>query len=676
MDALRHSIRRLLFGDKPLEENSFAELFFGPTVSGRTLQDLLFRARTSVLHVLAVGSFRWSGVVSLVTHQDAAAEEETRHEHVERWRALFTALAVESGGIDMNTFKGLLTAAKDGKEPTSDELAARFAEADVDRRGHIDFVRFMYGKDAVDSAVRKLVTIDDEALAKLEAATKADDQRLAEEVRQLLRLLGEMNQKPLPAMLHALVETRLTVELASSAYSMVGALGEQLAQLRSVHGQLQRLPDKVKLGLSLTDSLPLMAAPRSRRSTGGRWARISPFLPSVHEIDLYVSMLQFCGLAYLLQQRLSQQRGDERTLGPLVSWERVLGWTSLLTIDLESLSLWASSVDLPDIAGAASAPSYTSLYVSVACAIPILVSFSLLSNFRAMFKVLWLFGCCLSAALVFAALVALLALKEDRLLVNSQGLLSVSKLRIFLGVSCGALGLHVVLLGGYMLHRFWAANRSLRARIADYEQGRPLARAKADKAPSKALLGSATASAEQPPSRLVLARNLFLASCLLVFAQLDEYTSDEALFEMGVALSVLLNLLAICGFGYVGLSLSEWGRARIGEAWFLYQQNVVPGLILLLSLLFVPVTRQVLSVWYPFEVTCEAGTRFPQFPATSLSAGDKLQAGDVVCEPCRFFGEFVTGGPCSARFCPEQRQTLSPYDIRFSYEGIILPFFG
>ncbi|KAJ1622589.1 hypothetical protein T492DRAFT_1061334 [Pavlovales sp. CCMP2436] len=323
--------------------------------------------------------------------EEVGKESESRAAFVARWRVLYSVLAAKAGGIRLADYRELLRLANEGREPTDLELEARFRDADHDGYGVIDFKRFMFGRGNEDTIA--IVALTPEAVEQLRAASAAGEQdlRLAEQARQLLAVHDELNASLLPELLRGLISTRIALEpqttgMLLSSYAAVGSIGESIARVRNARDRLDQLPERVRGGQSVRDSMPTLAAPRSQRHKG-RWARLAPYMPPVAEVELAVLFLQFCGLTYSLQITFlkSSTDGAENTL--LAASGKVLGWTSIFTLDLESLRSWAESVGANSIAAAASAPSYTTMYVSTCAAIPIVVAFAMLVNFMPLYQV-------------------------------------------------------------------------------------------------------------------------------------------------------------------------------------------------------------------------------------------------------------------------------------------------
>jgi hypothetical protein len=663
------------------------------------LQDGLGLRRRPAADAILETDFSFSPL-SAVRPDDAApleVEAGARFRHVERWRALFAALAgSESDGFGVSVFREFMQVVGDGKLPEPAELAERFREADADRTGRITFRHFFYG--ARGSRQRELVAIDPEPLAQLHAATQSGDKRLAAEAKHLLYLIALLNSSTLPAMLRALADTHVHAEGGVSVYAAVGSIGRGVARIRNLYDRLERLPEKVQRGLRLNDSMPELAAPRSTRPLRSRFrlARWVAWLPSASDIEQAVIAAQFNGLTYMLHQNYYNlvEAGGPGT--PLISraWVASVGWQSAFTVDLDSLTAWALDLGLDELAAVTMIPSFTTRWMAVAAAVPCVVAFTLLASFRASEAVAWVFGAALMSALAFAGSVALLALDMSRLEINSLGQLTLESLQTFTGLAFGVLGALLAGALGWALLLARARVRELSARVDDFEAGRAR--------PTRRVLGAQGLDALlhpqphmrrpaiAPPSAPKLARDLLVAVVLFAAGQFT-FTQGiflQRIFQLGTPLSAFLCAMSLAVLGSRGLSLWARGRLWLAEALSLFDELAVPVLISLLSLLYVPVTQLLLGVWRPAVAACAAGTRFPTYAVTVLdSTTVRLRAGEVRCEPCAFADfaaydvpwalELPSAAACVAAFCGAPTLTrFSPSDVRLSFDAIVLPFLG
>ncbi|KAJ1622588.1 hypothetical protein T492DRAFT_846174 [Pavlovales sp. CCMP2436] len=249
-----------------------------------------------------------------------------------------------------------------------------------------------------------------------------------------------------------------------------------------------------------------------------------------------------------------------------------------------------------------------------------------------------------------------------------------------------------LICGLWLLYTYVSENAKLKLRVGDFEAGRATVGKKAADELKAQLRGEGEhARSGKPLAKKVQARNIALASILLVLANIDSYSPAAYDFwALGTALSVLLNFCAICAFIYMGLVQSQWGRSRVAEVSFVIELVAVPGLTLLLAIIYIPITRYALTAWYSYGVSCGRGFRFPELTVSlTETLSVSLRGGDIVCEPCVFASfdqeavswahslNFKTAGACLAQFCSsETTSKRSANDVRYNYGSIILSFLG
>lgn len=641
-------------------------------------------------------------------------------EHVEflksdldAWYKLFKKFDQNNDNlIDLVEFSLICnSAAKERGDPPRDDLWIRraFAEADRDGSGKIEFQEFVMvqyrhkamvigpeyagntlstSKAEHDSATRaaKLVTSVPVLRETLEMARLSKDPNLAREAQRLLYSLGDAGKPTLAGVVFAEGEDLLNGKLRSSAGKRVGYTGAveigaiaagNLVDTAVVNSQLTQQRDH--------EQGSALAAPRSMRDVS-MWDGLFAVLPGWQDLDTVFAYFQFQSLTNLLALQYVVQYPTFKHPWPLPAifkeWQLYQGWMSIFNIDLGGVSVWASNNRLPPYFQVFATLPFNSLYLLVTAAIPLAISFINLILFYPLYQVVWLFVTVLSFALTFSTILAKSLIDENRLAVVGGGTLSPQFLSMLLYIGVGVLAAMLIAAALFRAYLLYLELKSVRSKIDVVKRNV----GRADTMQLRKFLQDMKADDGPPPMLppLVLVRNaLFTVTCA-VFALADLW---GPFLNVGRVLEIVLGVLAIVSFVYNVLSYFIEGRIFFRKAGRIIDQTAVTLFLLLLSIIYMPVTRMLLAVWLSETKVCAPGERFPEF-ANQLSTASSqwLARGSVSCEPCNFVSfsdygiswpvNFGSSGQCSAHFCPGSTSVRSFQDPRLGYKDVILPFFG
>lgn len=633
---------------------------------------------------------------------------------LESWRLLFNSFDGNGNGtIDRVEFDLINeeTARRSGKPPRDAKWIARaFAEADKDKSGAIDFKEYVLvchrQKAIVDAAhgASALVSKEDRASAAkavahvtslavlretLEQATRSSaDPDLKRESERLLRALGDVGRPMLAAAVFEDGEKHLSprskLAARNDGLTVLGELGVNAAS---------NMVDAA----AVRDQLELQQPPRgaaaeppsglSSLSFGlvTSWDELLLLLPQPHEVEVLFSYFQFQGLTNMLAISFLK---DFPTLGyafelpPIFrTWQAYIGWMSFFNIDLQALTAWVANQELPDAFRVFGELPYASTYLIVTAVLPLGISFVNLLLFRPLHEVVWLWTSVISFTVTFATVVAKATLDEERLAVVGGGSLSPELLTTLLYAGIAVFVAMQLALAAFQWHKTYA---KLQAAEEEVEGMKGLARE------NTMLLRNFVDEKRQeerlPPALppWLYARNVGFTLFCAFYATFDLWSD---VLNVGPELSVVFFFGALVSLVYNALTFTQGGRVLLREMSILINQAAVFLFLLILSLLYMPVTRMLFAVWLWEERVCPPGTRFPKFASEiSLSSAEWLSSGLVRCEPCAFadFGDagltyavqFETAGECVASFCPGETTFRSYNDPRLAYFDMILPFFG
>lgn len=639
---------------------------------------------------------------------------EFRKEDLDNWHRLFRQFdANKDGTIDRAEFAMICDrAAKERGDPPRDDLwiARAFAEADRDRSGRIDFREFVltsykhkatvdpmyaanYGaaasKGDKEHAARaaRLVTSVPVLRETLEHAKRSKDPNLVREAARLLYALGDAGKPTLAGIVFEEGEQLLSEKKRSTqagnrygvgAYNEIGlAAAGNLVDVGVVRSQI------TAQNLRAAGDAP---APARSLRMQTMWTDVCSALPSAHDLETVFSYFQFQGLTNMLAiayiARFPELKYDFDLPPAFSAWQLYLGWMNIFNIDLRAVATWVGNYDLPTVLETFAELPYPSLYLLVTAAVPLAISFVNLILFYPIYQVIWLFVTVLSLVLTIAAVLAIAILDDNRLAVVGGGTLSPEFLNMLLYIGLGVFALMLLLLAAYRWFLTHVELQAVKTKIDVVAKNM----GRADTVALRRYLEDNEGDDGPPPPLPVLAlvRNANFTLITAFFATVDRWTP---LLNVGKVISIVLGVAAIVSGIYNVLSWSECGRVQMRWASRFIDKAAVSIFLLLLSILYMPITRMLFAVWLADSQVCQPGERFPQF-ANELSAvsAQWLASGVVRCEPCEFASfdkynvrwniKYDTAGQCAARFCPGETSIRSFQDPRVDYLKTILPFFG
>jgi hypothetical protein len=638
---------------------------------------------------------------------------EFRKEDLDAWHKLFREFDVNKDGfVDKVEFSMICDAAakKRGDTPREDEWITRaFAEADKNGDGKIDFSEYVLithkHKATIDpkyadnysplfrtekdfaAKAAKHVTSVPVLRETLELAKKSKDPALVREAQRLLYALGDAGMPTLAGIVFDEGEEMITGKQknrsvqAGNRYNLA-ALGEiglnaagNMVDQAIVRDQI--IQQQTRLG---SDDPAML---RSQRDMSA-WTDVLAALPSSHDVETIFSYFQFTGLTNMLAIAYIEKfpsLGYDFDLPPAFgSWQLYLGWMNIFNIDLQAVATWVGNYDLPPAFETFSELPFASLYLLVTAVLPLAISFVTLLLFRPLYQVLWLFATVLSMALVFSCALAIGLVDEDRLAVVGGGTLTPEFLNSLLYTGVGLFAAMMLTFASRSWYLTHLELRAQRSKIEDnIKQGRTIT------------LGyfaqqDAVKRDTGPPPALpwfTLLRNAAVTVITMFFATSDYWLRG---MTVGKVLSIILGCVSIISIFYNALTYSAFGRVLLTKIALFANQWAVTTFLLLLSILYMPITRMLFAVWLSTRAECVKGERFPEFANELSSASAQwLASGVVQCEPCEFESfshysipwsvKFVSAGECSAQFCKGEASVRSFQDPRLGYFETILPFF-
>lgn len=632
------------------------------------------------------------------------------NDELKKWHEMFKNIdANGDGAIDMEEFRNLVTlgAVERGDPPRTNEwVAEAFNVADRNHDGKIDFEEFVLvnyrhkadmdeyqgrfpPKKSVKEAAAKAkehVTSLPVLRETLEQAKTSHDPLLASEAARLLKAMGpaiavgagtyfatETAQKEIH--IHSPTKTK------AGARRNYAAMGELAAQGGG------NAVDGIMINEEMRAQHNARAAPDQRMSA--LWETACTVLPSSNDLEILFSFFQFTALTNMLTfslvERWPELNFPFEIPQILIDWNVYLGWMNIFNIDLQAVAEWAATLGVPAFVESFASLPFPALYLLVTAAIPLIISFVTLILFRPLYKVLWLFILVFGIVLTFSTILAKALLDQTRLQVVGGGTLTPRLLDTMLYVG---IGLFAGMIVAYLLWR--AFNIYIELRIAQQRLdivGSAIGKANTTDL-KKFIKGEVKEEGPPKPYPVwIYVRNVGVTFLCLLFAAFDNWARPLTIFRFGFALSLMLGLFGVTTAVYNAFSFFEKGRIWLRELHSLIDRTAVSSFLLLLTVLYMPVTRMLFAVWLSKAVECQPGERFPEFANELNSAASQwLATGLVKCEPCDFYDPndwktswefmFETPAQCSARFCPGEVVFRARNDVRLDYNRMILPFFG
>jgi len=672
-----------------------------------------------------------------ITKGRDGGEEPSREEvtflraDLEKWKAMFDQVAGKKGYIDLVEFRVLVdrSTREAGAPPRDDEWVVNaFRRADTSGDGHVDFKEFVAVQYAQKASVDKMVeshayeanprdvryaeiaarNVQSVAILRetLEKARRnAKDPKLAAEAERLLFAMGATGLPEKAKQAHESLVTQMveTAYLSSAApkdvkgkgrrnYAAYGELAAQMAgnmvDAQAVEAQLEQ---QQQIEAAQAAQQGAEAPPRNNF-----WSDLGASLPHGHDLDQVLSFFQYTSLTnqiakYFAAAWPSYNLGFEIP-ELFVRWQFFMGWMNIFNLDLRAIAAWAARFGLPDWFQAFANLPFPSLYLLVTAVVPLLISFIILLIEYPLSHVLWIFITVFSVVIVASVAVATEQISETRLQVIAGGAVSPLFLDIMLYIGLGLLGLMLLLAA---LHFWWGTYRQL-VKTNDKLDKITGAIDRMEKSGRQDVMGLQEFVRTQkqrhhrntyPPCYNfgIYVRNYAAMVTCFFFFFADLLW--PAIFKFGIVLKLVLILGGFLLLIGNILSSFGYGRFLLRKGKMFFDRWAVTGFLLLLSILYMPITRLLFSVWLPVELSCPAGEWFPEY-ANQLSSAESqwLAREDYQCETCAFFSHddykldwkvrFETAGECVAHFCRGETSIRSFEDPRLDYREMILPFFG
>mmetsp|Transcript_26722 Transcript_26722/g.78707 ORF Transcript_26722/g.78707 Transcript_26722/m.78707 type:complete len:803 (-) Transcript_26722:51-2459(-) len=680
------------------------------------------RQRISSIRKQSLRAFQKTERASETEEIEQRAQVSFMRADLEVWKAQFDRIAGPKGYVDLLEFQMLCEAAERAGGPHRDNqwIIKKFKEADINGDKRLDFREYVAVQYSHRASVQAIVDTHDyepnpkdvryadiasrnvqsvsilrETLEKLRRMSPREDVRTEAE-----RLLFHLGSAGLPGKI--LDEHSNTVmdvltkgqraEMESSGrggrrtYAAMADLAAQMAvnmvDASQIEAQIQSQQEEEAFA---------SGAVAPERTT--IWTDLFASLPHGHDMDQILSFFQYSSLTLRLAEQFEAQWPSFNLpyeLPPVfTTWQLYLGWMNLFNLDLSRIALWAQKFDLPAFLLDFADLPFSSLYLLVTAVVPLSLSFIILLMEYPLYRVVWIFVVCFSVVSIISVSIAQTNIDQARLQVIAGGSVSPVLLNVFLYTSIAVLALCLIAYAVNQWYHTWRQLRTKEERLGRLE-GRIEKMAKEGKEDVMALAqfvkeGRKKASGFPPPYPLgTYARNLFLIVAAVALTLVDSFTTAvqfDLVFEIAVG--------AFAGFMFTGFALSLTGHGRL---WLerlkrLFDKWAVSVFLLLLSILYMPITRLLLVVWVPVERTCAAGQWIPEY-ASNLEASSSqfLSQGSSRCEPCDFISpgystpwsgvQYNTEGKCDATFCPAETSVRSFEDPRLDYQDEVLPFFG
>jgi len=190
-------------------------------------------------------------------------------------------------------------------------------------------------------------------------------------------------------------------------------------------------------------------------------------------------------------------------------------------------------------------------------------------------------------------------------------------------------------------------------------------------------------------SPLILLRSLLLCFvCFLIPILMETAVadlSDELQAELTASPAghpVVQVLLCILGTGFgvhLVLCLSEWGRKRLEDLAALVNSIFVGLFLFVLSLLYTPITKYLISVFECISLTCVSNEWYPRYASDAQYTLEAVAGG--ACTPCQFYeytaaGASFVGSTCPAfDACPGERVSVLKADNTLDCPTQVRPFY-
>ena len=430
------------------------------------------------------------------------------------------------------------------------------------------------------------------------------------------------------------------------------------------------------------------------RTTAGRASACMRSLSALAApLEILISQGQNTGLTNTLFLRLVERKAEQGSAGGgsgdgwerlALEWARCLSWMDCLNLDLTSLErfvrVWPRGGSMGSLSSALAGVPFVTLYLHLVVLLPLSLSLLMILWQKPLTSVVWMF-------LLMGGLMLLVASSVGQLLIDPARLellnLRISR-NLFQACQLAGVALVAAFLLRAALASYWGLKTELMKSKFKMRLAAERAKRKDVRALQQSLLGRfRDASGPRSPLALLRSAGLCAALVLLSFAaELEAELSSVDTREQlgGTYLSMLLTaevrtappaagcsyhpvrpppshrplqVRAACwvlaaGFGlHLGLCLSRPGRTLLREMAYWTNRFFLGFVLLLLSLLYTPITKQLLSVLLCTERRCPRGEWYPKrarswlgsfFDDATIDAGaaaaDSLRPGG--CAPCRF----------------------------------------
>ena len=479
--------------------------------------------------------------------------------------------------------------------------------------------------------------------------------------------------------LHAAEAGALTAEGAGNLdrvrrLSLGGALeevdptGEGLEPTQSNFRRAQQQAQVGNVAANATGTQAVAATGTASGSSSSIWQFVSSFVVLG---EIFVNQLQFNGLTNVVM--LNMFANWDLSVEPpafFASWGLSLGWMDAFNIDLTGVAVLLDRIleacgeqctqaflkrMRDDFVSAVEGMPFSTVYLTLTAVLPLLISFFVLLMYRNFFQVVWLFlfilgWVCFLAGIVTQAFIWSEYVKQERFVLLNPSLSTGS----FWGVTITGVVMISVCLLWWVSANWWTLKAEVmrakfRIRLAvERSKGKDFARLKAalERLEKKDMPGA-------PKSPFVLLRSAVLCAAFLVVSQLramvkSEYADDELQAFVDAEFATVLTpvteaLMAIAGvcFGlHFVLCLFEAGRKKLSEATALLNGLFVSLFILILSVLYTAITKNLLLVFNCIDLTCPKGSWYPTYAHSAAeiwSTAININARFGSCETCNFF---------------------------------------
>jgi len=152
-----------------------------------------------------------------------------------------------------------------------------------------------------------------------------------------------------------------------------------------------------------------------------------------------------------------------------------------------------------------------------------------------------------------------------------------------------------------------------------------------------------------------------LIACILWLDYLEHLPADWEVIPVssGVMqmLAIIFTVFSVLILLYQLITLSPRGQLFLLHAKYKFKSVYVGLLVIASSSLYIPVTRQALTVFMCFQRDCDAGSWYPlSSPSDSFSLSSYISTTSGACQSCEFLSGPTTDLSAATSTCPSQTQ--------------------